>query len=265
MPNPTINILNQGAFRLVSTLPNQDMFYGQAYGGAMDEEAASFAHAILKQKPTHKLIECSLKAIKLQFNQSLSIAITGADLKWKLNDELVAVGKEIKVSTGDILSGAYAVSGLRSYIAIDKAITSMSNKEIKLAKANKKIKSEPKSIYQLTISDEVKIHRGPEWNLLIQEGKEEMINYQGIISQDLDRMGAYILGPKIQLKKDFPKKSVCTFPGVIQLLPNGQLIVLLKDAQTTGGYPRIAFIDAKALNQFNQLAPGHKIEWRLML
>ena len=36
--------------------------------------------------------------------------------------------------------------------------------------------------------------------------------------------------------------SHAVMPGVVQVPPNGQPIVLLADAQTTGGYPRIACV-----------------------
>ena len=43
--------------------------------------------------------------------------------------------------------------------------------------------------------------------------------------------------------------------GTIQLLPDGQLIVLMADHQTTGGYPRIGTVihaDMPRLVQFNR-------------
>jgi len=265
MSKSTIDILNKGAFKLVSTEPNSDMFYGKPYGGAMDQEAAIAANAMLNQNANLSVIECSLKAIKLKFNTDLKISITGAEMRWKINDKSINTAKAIKLKQGHELSGSYAAKGLRSYIAFDRLIKSVTEDTITLGKTNKKIVTKSTLKYQLDTTGILKIKRGPEWNFLSQEGKENMINFSGIISQDLDRMGAYIEGPSIGLKRSFPKSSVCTFPGVIQLLPNGQLVVLLRDAQTTGGYPRIAYLESEALNKFNQLAPGNKIEWRLVL
>jgi allophanate hydrolase subunit 2 len=41
-------------------------------------------------------------------------------------------------------------------------------------------------------------------------------------------------------------------PGTIQLTPNGTLIVLMRDCQTTGGYPRILQLDERSINTISQ-------------
>ena len=136
---------------------------------------------------------------------------------------------------------------------------------IKLSNAKIKVGKFNETNFEFKINNQLVIRRGPEWNLLTQESKELMINYDAIITQDLSRMGTYLKGPAISIKGEVPKQSVCTFPGVIQLLPNGQLLVLGQDAQTTGGYPRIAYLDQVNLADFNQLNIGHQLNWSLQL
>ena len=52
--------------------------------------------------------------------------------------------------------------------------------------------------------------------------------------------------------------------GTIQLLPDGQLIVLMADHQSTGGYPRIAHIISYDLPLIAQLGPGDKVGFHLV-
>jgi antagonist of KipI len=52
-------------------------------------------------------------------------------------------------------------------------------------------------------------------------------------------------------------------PGTIQLVPSGELIILLADAQTTGGYPRIANVIRKDQNKLAQMKPGDLIRFQL--
>ena len=52
--------------------------------------------------------------------------------------------------------------------------------------------------------------------------------------------------------------SAVTF-GTLQLLPDGQLIILMADHQTTGGYPRIGHIILVDLPVLAQKNPGDKI------
>ena len=52
-------------------------------------------------------------------------------------------------------------------------------------------------------------------------------------------------------------------PGTVQLTPSGQIIILHRDCQTTGGYPRIFQLDEKSLNNLAQLRIGDKIKFEL--
>jgi antagonist of KipI len=52
--------------------------------------------------------------------------------------------------------------------------------------------------------------------------------------------------------------------GTIQLLPNGQLVCLMADHQTTGGYPRIAQVIAADLPTLAQQRPNNAISFQLV-
>ena len=51
-------------------------------------------------------------------------------------------------------------------------------------------------------------------------------------------------------------------PGDIQILGDGTLIVLMRDHQPTGGYPRIATIVSADLDRFAQMRPGTALSFR---
>jgi antagonist of KipI len=50
-------------------------------------------------------------------------------------------------------------------------------------------------------------------------------------------------------------------PGTIQLPPDGCPIVLLADAQTIGGYPRLGFVLAADLPRLAQARPGEALRF----
>jgi allophanate hydrolase subunit 2 len=52
-------------------------------------------------------------------------------------------------------------------------------------------------------------------------------------------------------------------PGTIQLTPSGRVIILCRDCQTTGGYPRILQLDKKSLDCLSQKVTGEKINFYL--
>ena len=71
----------------------------------------------------------------------------------------------------------------------------------------------------------------------------------------IDRMGIRLEGCPIEIVSDGRMKSAPVFPGCIQCPENGEPIILLADAQTTGGYPRIAQVCRSDLHQLGQIRP----------
>lgn len=264
MNNRGIEIEDAGpGFKLVSILPNKNMFYGYPYGAAMDFKSASEANAILGLAEDKMLIECSLKGCKLIFHDDLTICISGADMSWELDDQMIEKRTRVKVKQGQRLSAGFSKHGLRAYIAFSKSIQRVDNHTIEFEEKSIELKESKKVNTEFVLNSNLEIRKGPEWNLLDDLSKERLKVYQSKISKDFSRMGIYLIGEELKLNQSFPKQSVCTFPGVIQLLPNGQLLVLAQDAQTTGGYPRIAYLDRENLCDFNQLGIGQKINWRI--
>lgn len=72
-------------------------------------------------------------------------------------------------------------------------------------------------------------------------------------------MGYRLKGTGLQAKDDTQLISSSVAFGTIQLLPGGQLIVLMADHQTTGGYPRIGTVISVDLPILAQKKPGDEI------
>ena len=81
------------------------------------------------------------------------------------------------------------------------------------------------------------------------------------VSSESNRM-AYIL----KGWEGFSAQEIITAPvrpGTVQLTPSGQCLVLMRDAQTTGGYPRILQLSEKAINMLAQKQTGTQIAFKL--
>ncbi len=59
--------------------------------------------------------------------------------------------------------------------------------------------------------------------------------------------------------------SDAVVPGDIQILGDGTPIVLMRDHQATGGYPRLATVVSADLDRFAQLRPGSEVGFRPVL
>jgi allophanate hydrolase subunit 2 len=74
-----------------------------------------------------------------------------------------------------------------------------------------------------------------------------------------DRMGYRLQGPR--LPGPFPPaRSLPTVAGALQVTPDGRIIVLMADRQTTGGYPTIA-VAVGDLGRLAQRRPGEPMRF----
>jgi allophanate hydrolase len=81
------------------------------------------------------------------------------------------------------------------------------------------------------------------------------------VSPAADRMGVRLDGPPIAHRGAPEIVSDATVPGSIQVPGNGQPIVLLADAQTAGGYPKIATVIGADLGRLADLRPGDALRF----
>ena len=110
----------------------------------------------------------------------------------------------------------------------------------------------------------IRVTPGPEYDLLTGSSVEALFSGPFAISSDSDRMGFRLAGPSLFRLSETEMLSSGTAFGTIQLLPNGQLVVLMADHQTTGGYPRIANVIERDLPLLAQLGPGDKVGFSLI-
>jgi antagonist of KipI len=74
-------------------------------------------------------------------------------------------------------------------------------------------------------------------------------------------MGYRMEGAKLSLKEKIELISTAVTRGIVQVTNEGHPIILMADAQTIGGYPRIARIASYDLSKLAQCRPGVKVEF----
>ena len=76
-------------------------------------------------------------------------------------------------------------------------------------------------------------------------------------------MGLRLSGkPLTRPSREMVSEPVC--PGTVQVLNDGQCVILGVDAQTIGGYPKIAQVIAADLDLVGQLRPGQGVSFKLV-
>lgn len=266
---------------------------GIGTSGVMDFFASTAANYLVNNTAATPVIEMHFPAAELLFKTDALISIAGADFDGYINDEPVQLYQPLFVKTGEVLSFKKSISGARVYVAInggiktDKWLGSYSTHvKVKaggfkgrllqkddvielnnnIARAiHSKISLSPKGIDAVYHDKNImRCIAGPEWYLMNAASENIFLQYSFNISNQSDRMGYRMVGEAIALKKSTELISSPVGFGTVQLLPNGQLIILMADHQTTGGYPRIANIITADLPKLAQLPANSIINFKLV-
>tara|TARA_Y100000287_G_scaffold184288_1_gene184926 strand:- start:252 stop:1088 length:837 start_codon:yes stop_codon:yes gene_type:complete len=247
--------------------------------GFMDQESAWAANKIVDNDREESLIEITLKGPTLLFNNNCTISITGGDFNPLINDIPIKMYESINVKLGDTLKINNTKNGARCYLAISGGI------DVKSIFGSKSFLSNISESYYLRKGDEIKISdnsnnkilkknnlkfklnrsmevfKGPEFDLLSVRVKNILFKNEFTIRTN-SRM-AYNLEEKVQIGiKSIISSPV--LPGSVQLTPSGKMIILHRDCQTTGGYPRILQLNKSSLNHLSQIKSNEKIKFSLI-
>lgn len=278
-----LKVLKAGFFATVQDLGrfgHRDI--GVPISGAMDVESVKKANLLLENDPYDAVLEITMMGPKLQFEEPTAISLAGAHLEPKLNDIAIENHQVVQVSKGDILSFGKLKDGFRSYLAIkggfltEKVLGSRS--QFFPVTKKKRIKDGDEIPYKETVSykplisevkiedhfltDELEVFKGPEFSLLTDKQLAEIFSKPFTISKANDRM-AYQLNELIE-EHSHSMLTSGTLPGTVQLTPAGRLIILMKDGQTTGGYPRILQLSEAAICVLAQKKAGDSLSLKLI-
>ncbi|HEU4471010.1 MAG TPA: biotin-dependent carboxyltransferase family protein [Flavisolibacter sp.] len=260
-------------------------------GGPMDRFSARLANALLGKPLDSPVIELHFPAATLLFEKPAIICLCGADFMPCINGEPVPMHHPIVVNSQAVLSFEKKLQGTRVYLALlaplvlESWLGSYSTSII--AGTSGWLKKDD-SLYWEEISlpakclqqkftvlpwktndtvdwrNEVEFIMGSEWHWLSPAAKEQFQHGFFQLTKDSDRMGFRMAGQKLETGPEIETlvSSAVSF-GTVQLLPDGQLIVLMADHQTTGGYPRIAHVISAHLPILAQKGPSDIVQFRM--
>ncbi len=278
-----IEVLQPGLF---STIQDLGRFGYQKYGvpqsGVMDKYATRVCNLILGNEANSPVMEITMQGPQLKFNASTAICISGADLSPTLNGNAVNCNQILEIQEGDVLKFGRRRTGFRAYIGISggfktefvmgscswyEGLTnefrlakgmkiSYDSQNLSHEKSNASLKTDEKYLDE----NDIEVFQGAEFSYLLKEKEIILFNSEYTISETSNRMA-------VQMKEPFvnelePIITGPVLPGSVQLTPSGKIIILARDCQTTGGYPRILQLSEKGLQVLSQKVPGEKISFR---
>ncbi len=273
--------------------------YGVNPGGVMDRFAAEVSNFLVGNDKDEAVLELHFPASQLLFREDALIAVCGADLTPTIQDEIIPTWQPLMIRKNTLLQFSKWNWGNRAYVAvhggfnISQWLNSYSTNlkaaaggyngralvkgdSIPLRKnsivianyipADKDYRVLPWGVHDRKVYDKpnhLLMLPGPEWELLDNASKKLLLNSEFIIDKRSDRMGSLMNGPALQMQQSMELVSSGVDFGTIQLLPNGQLMVLMADHQTTGGYPRLGNIISAHLPKLAQLHAGAGIRFSI--
>ena len=263
-----------------------NMRYGVSASGPMDIVSFEAANAVLGNETKQTAIEISLGGLILQCHEgSITLAITGGDFLIEYQGQKISSWTVLTIQKGERLSVRAGKSGSWAYLAFSGKLNvkdwlnsssthSTSGFGGGVLKTGQKFTLTDASNQENRIGPILKpnfytndlIHAvlGPQDQYFMNTAIKIFSNSIFKVSDNYDRMGMQLTGPKLELKSALSIPSEPVVKGSIQVSGDGIPTILLADHQTTGGYPKIATVISSDINRLVQLRSNQNVEFILI-
>lgn len=255
--------------------------FGVGPAGAMDRLSLALANVLVGNQPGHAAIEFALAGGRLQVSGgNARIALAGADSLLKIDGRPVMPLTSVTVQDGQTIELTTASSGIFFYLAVAGGFaiapalgslslhhrTGIGGLEGRTLRTGDRLLLEMSEASgpELALPEPLRAQQGPirvvlgpQDDYFTAAGIVTLVNSEYVISEQADRMGMRLTGPRIEHDaKGFNIVSDGIPTGAMQVPGNGLPLILLADRQTTGGYPKIATVISWDLPRLVQCRPG---------
>lgn len=281
---PLFRVVKSGVY---ATIQDRGRFgfrrFGMPVAGPMDLQAFQLGQDIINNKDSDNALELFLGGLTLEVLTDHRIIITGADLSALIDGKISApLWKTFSVWKGQLISFTKPVSGAIAYIIPEggysakeilgssssyprgligepvKKETILYANSVKQMRLNRGLLPEMIPNYSQAIT--IELFESPHIKLFEKSSVETFLkstySYRGG-----DRMGYFFNGPPLEFISSGDIVSEATQYGTVQVPTNGQPIILMADAQTTGGYATLGTVVKADLPKVAQLRNGGNIRF----
>jgi antagonist of KipI len=258
--------------------------------GVMDIVAARLVNVLLGNEESEAVLEMHFPAPEIEFDKDAVIAIGGADLGAQIDGVPIRNWSTSCVRKGSILNFRKREWGTRAYVGVRGGFTVhqwLGSSSTNLAAGvggfhgrkliagdrldykmmrgpAKRLTAGPSIIPRYHRFPTIRIIPGPEFEFLTAQSERVLLGEGFTFSKNCDRMGYRLAGKPMHLLHELNMVSSAVAFGTIQLLPDGQIIILMADHQTSGGYPRIGNVISVDLPVLAQCGPGDGVSFEMV-
>lgn len=258
---------------------------GVPLSGVMDQELAQFANSLVGNSLDEAVIEFTVIGPTFEILEDVELAVAGIGFSLQRNNQPISLNQKYFLEKGTILKIGSSSKSVRGYMAVKggyqiaKVLGSASfypliSPQHSFEKGNIINKNDlPKNTIEHSVFDFdfsnyetpiINVCKGPEFELLSNEIRKQLFKSEFKVNPQSNRMAVFL---DSSIHFSAPEIEIITAPvqpGTVQLTPSGKMIVLMRDAQTTGGYARILQLSDDAINKLAQKPTNQKVVFKVI-
>lgn len=289
-----IEILSTGGLTTVQDMGRRGWRrFGVGVGGPLDALAATIGNRMLGNPADAAFLEVAIFPLRLRFTQAGRVAVTGSDAQMELDGQRFPPWWSVPVQAGQELTLRAPASGGVAYLCVAGGldvplVLGSRSTDLKAGFGGLQGRALRRgdTLAWLPPPRAPGLRRfgvlppraglpGPEgeagraagetlvrvlpaaqWQSLDEAGQAAFLSTRWQVSPDSNRIGLRLRGPRLHPTGQGELLSHGILPGVVQLPPQGEPIVMQCDAQTAGGYPKLATVIAADLWRLAQTPIG---------
>jgi biotin-dependent carboxylase-like uncharacterized protein len=269
---------------------------GVPVSGALDRLSAVYANALVGNEPASPVIEV-FGSLAVRFGGNAVVAVTGGYPRVFLDDVEVRPWNPIYCRQGSVLRVVPSGVGYAHYVAVaggvacDRVLGSASTyvrgsmgclgRTLKygdvleigpadVADTWSRVSDlkPPQQLVELhsSVGRDVLTLRATEGiHSSLLRDIETLFRGEYTVAAESDRMGYRLEGEALESARGLGRlPSTPTDRGYVQVPPDGKPIVLMSDAQTTGGYAVALHIIPPDVDLLAQMSPGRRVRFKLV-
>jgi antagonist of KipI len=262
--------------------------YGIPPSGPVDRASFVLANRLVGNPDDAAALECTLIGPRLEIRAEGIVAVTGAEMAVTVNDREAPRWAAVPVRAGDVLRLGPARAGVRGYVAFRGGIDvppvlgsrstylrgSLGGLQGRALRKGDQVgllpprgpwrerRMRPEAIPAWEEEGLVRVVLGPQADRFTPEGIERFLGEPYEMTPHADRMGARLKGPPVTHARGHDIVSDGIPLGGIQVVGDGQPIILLVDRQSTGGYTKVATVCSFDIGRVGQTKPGQRLRFR---
>lgn len=255
---------------------------GVSHAGAMDSLALQAGNLLLKNTNNATAIELTLGGMRVTFDCNTPFCLTGALVEAELDGIPIFSYFRYTAKARQTLTIKRIVTGNYVYFCVAggflvPTVLGSTSTDLKaqfggyqgrmlkagdnLATGRRDSQLSMIAITPIDFSRHIRATTSSEYEAFTSESQQRFWQQQWVLQQNSNRMGYRFAEKALKLTASLEMLSYAAPSGTVQVPPDGQPIVLMADAQTTGGYPKIACVIQADLGRLAQNPLGSTVQF----